>query len=84
MVRTGCPAIVMRATTHREEATVTDERTVPGTGPDELEPGDERQGTDREDSPPSPQHEDKETNPLLREGPDAPDAADIEDPDEQL
>jgi hypothetical protein len=26
----------------------------------------------------------KEPNPLLREGPDAPDAADIEDPDEQL
>jgi hypothetical protein len=26
----------------------------------------------------------EERNPLLREGPDAPDAADIEDPDEQL
>ena len=26
----------------------------------------------------------KDTNPLLREGPDAPDAADIDDPDEQL
>jgi hypothetical protein len=28
--------------------------------------------------------EGKDTNPLLREGADAPDAADIEDPDEQL
>ncbi len=28
--------------------------------------------------------EEEEPNPLLREGPDAPDAADIEDPDEQL
>ena len=26
----------------------------------------------------------REANPLTREGPDAPDAADIEDPDEQL
>ena len=28
--------------------------------------------------------DDREANPLTREGPDAPDAADIEDPDEQL
>ena len=34
---------------------------------------DDRPGTDEEES-----------NPLLREGPDAPDAADIEDPSEQL
>jgi len=27
---------------------------------------------------------DEESDPLLREGPDAPDAADIEDPDQQL
>lgn len=27
---------------------------------------------------------DEEKNPLLREGPDAPDAADIADPDEQM
>jgi hypothetical protein len=34
---------------------------------------------------PSPTDEaDDESNPLLKEGPDAPDAADIEDPDEQL
>lgn len=34
---------------------------------------------------PSPADQDEdESNPLLREGPDAPDAADIEDPSEQL
>lgn len=34
---------------------------------------------------PSPaDQDDDESNPLLREGPDAPDAADIEDPSEQL
>ncbi len=32
---------------------------------------------------PADQRED-ESNPLLKEGPGAPDAADIEDPDEQL
>ena len=34
---------------------------------------------------PSPVDEaDDESNPLLKEGPDAPDAADIDDPSEQL
>ena len=32
----------------------------------------------------APRTDKDEANPLLREGPDAPDAADIEDPDEQL
>lgn len=31
-----------------------------------------------------PATDEEEPNPLLREGPDAPDAADIEDPSEQL
>jgi hypothetical protein len=31
-----------------------------------------------------PASDEDESNPLLKEGPDAPDAADIEDPSEQL
>jgi hypothetical protein len=31
-----------------------------------------------------PGSDEQEPNPLLRDGPDAPDAADIEDPSEQL
>ena len=40
-----------------------------------------REGGDRG---PRPATDEEEPNPLLREGPDAPDAADIEDPSEQL
>ena len=36
------------------------------------------------DREPRPASDEEEPNPLLREGPDAPDAADIEDPSEQL
>ena len=61
---------------------MTDERTneFPGTHTDDDETGDDaRDAVDRE-----PQHDKDEPNPLLREGANAPDAADIEDPDEQL
>jgi hypothetical protein len=63
---------------------VTDERwSAPGTDTDEIDPNEEpRRPGDRPASDPPPDEGD--TNPLLREGPDAPDAADIEDPDEQL
>jgi hypothetical protein len=71
-----------------EEAVMTDERPIslPGTDPDESDPKDEsRRPSDRPNSPATPDGaDDRDTNPLLREGPDAPDAADIEDPDEQL
>jgi hypothetical protein len=48
-----------------------------------LEP---EQPDDRTPGQDSPDHPDKDTVPevLTREGADAPDAADIEDPDEQL
>ncbi len=67
---------------------MTDERRfdLPGADTDEVDPTDEpRPENDPPDSrtPPDGDSE-KDTNPLLREGPDAPDAADIEDPDEQL
>jgi hypothetical protein len=39
---------------------------------------------DAVDGEPRPATDKDESNPLLREGADAPDAADIEDPDEQL
>ena len=39
---------------------------------------------DERDRGARPATDDEEPNPLLREGPDAPDAADIEDPSEQL
>jgi hypothetical protein len=63
---------------------VTDERwSAPGTDTDEIDPKEEpRRPGDRPATDPSPDEDD--TNPLLREGPDAPDAADIEDPDKQL
>ena len=64
---------------------VTDERprSAPGVDTGETEPkNDQRRPGGRPASAPSPDEDD--TNPLLREGPDAPDAADIEDPDEQL
>jgi hypothetical protein len=47
----------------------------PGRGTDEI--------VREADRPPAAKPE-QEPNPLLRDGADAPDAADIEDPDEQL
>jgi hypothetical protein len=69
-----------------EEASMTDERTPPPQGTDELDEGAEpRRPTDRDDDRRSSESvEQSDSSPLLREGPDAPDAADIEDPDEQL
>ena len=69
---------------------MTDERRwdLPGADTDEADPADApRPDRDPADSRPPPEAEndsEKDVNPLLREGPDAPDAADIEDPDEQL
>jgi hypothetical protein len=85
MVRCGLPANVDGATRLREQMTMTEQRPAPGsdTAPDEVVRDAERRpatrdpGTDRAG-------DDKESNPMLREGADAPDAADIEDPDEQL
>jgi hypothetical protein len=61
---------------------MTDERTneFPGVDPDDDETKvDARDAVDREAQPDT-----DEANPLLREGTNAPDAADIDDPDEQL
>jgi hypothetical protein len=67
---------------------MTDERrwSVPGADTDEVDPRDQpRRESDPSDAPTPPDSDtEKDTEPLLREGPDAPDAADIEDPDEQL
>jgi hypothetical protein len=55
----------------------------PGSGPDDTE----MEADDEVVRPAEGQRSTRsqeETNPLLREGPDAPDAADIEDPGEQL
>ena len=60
---------------------------LPGADTDEVDPADApRPESDPSDSrtPPDSDTDTDDTNPLLREGPDAPDAADIEDPDEQL
>lgn len=67
---------------------MTDERrwALPGADTHEVDPTDEpRPESDPPDgrTPPDGDTE-KDTNPLLREGPDAPDAADIEEPDKQL
>ena len=64
---------------------MTDERIIPLPAGDTTETeadADERR--DRAQAGPRPASDEDETNPLLREGPDAPDAADIEDPDAQL
>lgn len=67
---------------------MTDERRwdLPGADTDEAEPENAPRPTgdpaDTRTPPDSDSEED--VNPLLREGPNAPDAADIEDPDEQL
>jgi hypothetical protein len=67
---------------------MTDERrwTLPGADTDEVDPADEPRPESDPSGRPTPPDSDteKDTEPLLREGPDAPDAADIEDPDEQL
>ena len=46
-------------------------------------PGDDTYETGGPPEPESPAEPPEETNPWLKEGADAPDAADIEDPDEQ-
>jgi hypothetical protein len=66
---------------------MTDQRTPPIPDPDaEERAGDvaRRRTADGPDARSVDADEGREPNPLLREGPDAPDAADIEDPDEQL
>jgi hypothetical protein len=62
---------------------MTDERIIrlPASQPDDTE-ADERRDSGVSEARPAPDED--ETNPLLKEGPDAPDAADIDDPDEQL
>lgn len=58
---------------------------VPGTQRDDTAMETDEPRTRREDRSGSPSTpEEQEPNPLLRDGPDAPDAADIEDPGEQL
>ena len=60
-------------------------RRFPGSEPDapEMETADERARRD-ERSRSGSDRDEQEPNPLLRDGADAPDAADIEDPSEQL
>lgn len=67
---------------------MTDEmRPVPGEDPYEIEHGLETHEIERETDttpePESPAEPPEESNPWLKEGADAPDAADIEDPTEQ-
>jgi len=68
------------------EPEMTDDTTrYPDSRPDETEmetdDGPARRG---DGSRPEAGSDEGEPNPLLRDGPDAPDAADIEDPSEQL
>jgi hypothetical protein len=64
---------------------MTDERLTPFPGNQPDDPTAETdQARDTADDRSRPSTDEGEENPLLREGPDAPDAADIEDPDEQL
>jgi hypothetical protein len=56
---------------------------LPGSQADDPDAQTDRTPEER-DRGPRPATDEEEPNPLLREGPDAPDAADIEDPDEQL
>ena len=53
----------------------------PGDRPDDAQVETEVERARREEGSRS---DEEEPNPLLRDGPDAPDAADIEDPSEQL
>lgn len=67
---------------------MTDEtRPVPGEDTYEIEHGLETHEIERETDPTtepeSPAEPAEESNPWLKEGADAPDAADIEDPDQQ-
>ena len=64
---------------------MTDENIIrlPGSQREDPEADIDRSG-DEHDQGPRPATDEEEPNPLLREGPDAPDAADIEDPSEQL
>ncbi len=57
--------------------------TEPVTDDEIVRPGDRSPG-DTPDGRPGDEAKPPEPNPLVREGADAPDAADIEDPDEQL
>lgn len=62
-----------------------DIRNVPDSRPDETETAtDERRARHDDRVGPDSRSYDKDAGPLLRDGPDAPDAADIEDPSEQL
>lgn len=57
----------------------------PGTPPGDTETQtDERRAEGDDRVGPDTRSNDEDANPILREGPDAPDAADIEDPTEQL
>jgi hypothetical protein len=57
----------------------------PRTPPDDTETQtDERRAEGDDRVGPETRSNDEGVNPLVREGPDAPDAADIEDPSEQL
>ncbi|HSL75300.1 MAG TPA: hypothetical protein VK867_00015 [Candidatus Limnocylindrales bacterium] len=56
---------------------------LPGSHADEPQT-DPDGSRDERDRGPNPASDEEEPNPLLREGPDAPDAADIEDPSVQL
>lgn len=65
---------------------MTDElKRTPGEDTDEIEHGLEtiEQGTDARSDPDGTADKPEESNPWLKEGADAPDAADIEDPSEQ-
>jgi hypothetical protein len=64
---------------------MTDENIIrlPGSQADDPDAEIDRGGEERERGQ-RPATDEEEPNPLLREGPDAPDAADIEDPSEQL
>jgi hypothetical protein len=65
----------------REAAIMTDERTR--VQDPRLDPERSKEQEDRPGDTSKPENADEDPNPWTREGPDAPDAADIEDPDEQ-
>jgi hypothetical protein len=64
---------------------MTDENVIrlPASHDDEPET-DTREAPQDRDRGSHPASDEEGSNPLMREGPDAPDAADIEDPDQQL
>jgi len=64
---------------------MTDENVIRLPASHDDEPETETDDTRQDRQPePRPASDEDESNPLTREGPDAPDAADIEDPDQQL